>query len=99
MSTASSACDLYPPTIRVSLNTRGRDIQYVIRENRRFDEWTAVEAYRPMYGSRKSFEEGWPATAGVKFGGGLVQGRSAASAVVHPSTVELVVLTCSRQPG
>ena len=72
MPTASCACDLYPPTIRVR---------------------------RPVYGSSKSFEEGRPATAGVEFGGGLVQGRSAANAVVRPVTVELVVLACSRQLG
>jgi hypothetical protein len=63
-------------------------------------EWLwSVEAYRPSYGSRKSFKEGGPATAGVKFGGGLVQGRPTASTVVVPATVELVVLSCSRQPG
>jgi len=54
---------------------------------------------RPLYGSRKPFEEGRPATAGVKFGGGLVQGCFTASTVVHPATVELVVLTCSGQLG
>ena len=58
-----------------------------------------IRVRRPVYGSREPFEEGRPATAGVEFGGGLVQGRSAANAVVRPVTIELVVLACSRQPG
>lgn len=58
-----------------------------------------IRVRRPLYSSWKPFEEGWPATAGVKLGGGFVQGRSTASTVVHPTTVELVVLACSRQPG
>lgn len=58
-----------------------------------------IRVRRPLYSSWKPFEEGWPATAGVKLGGGFVQGRSTASTVVHPTTVELVVLACSRQLG